>query len=173
MPTIDATLGGANSNSYVTEAEADAYWSTQLYDTWTAATSDDKQRALIQATDRIDKEDFYGDRKDVTTPQRLKFPRTGLDKIDGIDINDVIPRQIKEATYELAKYLLTTDMNGIQTVTTQTKKKKKVSSLEIEYAIDSGQADVKTTADFPENVSLLLDDLVVGGGTTGGWFYVG
>ena len=172
MPIIDATpIGTATNNSYVTEAEADAYWATQLYDTWTAQTAEQKQRALISATDRIDKENFYGSL--VANTQRLEFPRTGLDDIDGRDINSIIPRQVKEATFELAKYMITTDMNGIETVTTQTIAEEKVSSLQVKYAVDSSNPDTKTTADFPENVNLLLEDLTKGGGSGSAFFYLG
>ncbi len=41
--TIDATLSGANSNSYVTLIEADDYFDSRLYsDVWTATLDDDK-----------------------------------------------------------------------------------------------------------------------------------
>ncbi len=48
MPLI-VTPGGATSNSYVTLAEANALLADELVDTtaWTAATDDDKTRALI------------------------------------------------------------------------------------------------------------------------------
>ena len=38
--SIDATPNGANSDSFMTVAEADTYWSTNLYATnWVAGTN--------------------------------------------------------------------------------------------------------------------------------------
>ncbi len=53
--TIDATLQGASANSYVTLAEANAYFETTPDDsTWTDKTDDQKNRALISANRFID-----------------------------------------------------------------------------------------------------------------------
>lgn len=55
MPII-ATPGGSTSNSYVTVAEATALLADELVDVtaWTAATEDDKTRALITAARMLD-----------------------------------------------------------------------------------------------------------------------
>ena len=63
--TIDATLSGANANSYVTLAEANAYFETVPSSTqWDNKQDDKKNRALIAATRWIDSLVFYGDRCD-------------------------------------------------------------------------------------------------------------
>ena len=56
MPTLNATKGAADQNSYVTIAEADAYLD-ELYLTedWFQLSDDDKARLLIMATKQIDK----------------------------------------------------------------------------------------------------------------------
>ncbi len=47
---IDATVAGADSNSYVTMAEADAYFAGRLHaDAWDTATQADKEKALVSA----------------------------------------------------------------------------------------------------------------------------
>ena len=57
--TIDATLQGASANSYVTLADANAYFETTPDDsTWVNKTDDQKNRAIISATRFID--DFEG-----------------------------------------------------------------------------------------------------------------
>ena len=101
---IDATLGGASANSYVTLAEADAYFETVPdSSTWTDKDEDAKNRALISATRWIDGLSFYGDR--CTETQALKWPRDNY-KVDGIDLAcTLIPEPIKTATYELARAL--------------------------------------------------------------------
>jgi len=49
--TIDATIKGANANSYATLAEADAYFETSPSSTqWDNKQDDKKNRALIAAT---------------------------------------------------------------------------------------------------------------------------
>ncbi len=102
--TIDATLQGASANSYVTLAEADAYFETVPSDTtWQNKNDDRKNRALISATRFINDFEFYGDR--CTTTQALKWPRKNY-KVDGVEIKcTFIPDQIKTATFELARAL--------------------------------------------------------------------
>ena len=105
MPAaIDATLSGANANSYVTLAAANTYFETVPNSaTWTDKTDDQKNRALISATRWIDGLSFYGDR--CTTTQALKWPREDY-TVDGIDLAcTLIPDPIKTATYELARAL--------------------------------------------------------------------
>jgi hypothetical protein len=101
---IDATLGGASANSYVTLADADAYFETTPDSTtWDDKTDDQKNRALISATRWIDSLSFYGKRCSET--QALKWPREDY-KVDGIELAcTLIPFGIEVATYELARGL--------------------------------------------------------------------
>ena len=102
--TIDATLGGASANSYVTLADANSYFETVPdSSTWVDKTDDQKNRAIISATRWIDALSFYGDRCSET--QALKWPRKDY-KVDGIELAcTLIPVGIKVATYELARAL--------------------------------------------------------------------
>lgn len=110
---IDATVGGAASNSYVTLAEAEAYFLTRLnVDSWTG-TDDIKNRAISQASLRIDFEEFEGER--YTTTQALKWPRTEMTIDNKTYPVDEIPVAIKNATYELALYMLGKDMTAANT----------------------------------------------------------
>jgi hypothetical protein len=101
---IDATLGGASANSYVTLADADAYFETVPDSTdWVSKSTDQKNRALISATRWIDVLSFYGKRCSET--QALKWPREDY-KVDGIELAcTLIPFGIEVATYELARAL--------------------------------------------------------------------
>lgn len=96
---IDATVGGANSNSYVTLNEANAYFAERIYaDAWDVLV--DQEQALVTATQRIDQEGFMGDRASET--QALKWPRSGVYS-DGVLIADTaIPQKVKDAQCELA-----------------------------------------------------------------------
>jgi hypothetical protein len=103
---LDSTVGGTNSNSYVTRSEGDAYFADRLYkDAWDDADSNEKERALIMATQRIDQEDFDGYRASET--QALKWPRTNV-YIDSYVYlaSDAIPKKLKDAVCELALDLL-------------------------------------------------------------------
>jgi len=102
-PTIDATVAGPESNSYVTLAFADAYFADTLEGReWLGFPSGDRARALISATRKIDMEfRFYGVRAFML--QALKFPRDGDYDADG---NLRIPDGIEYAACELALHIL-------------------------------------------------------------------
>jgi len=107
---IDATSAGTSSNSYITLADAEIYFESRLNITeWTAATDDEKNRALVTATRIIDQNSFVGYR--YTTTQALKFPRTGVPDYDSVVFVDgVIPEPIKDAQCEIALAALTSDL---------------------------------------------------------------
>jgi len=101
--TIDASVGGANSNSFVTRAEAQSYFEGRLgAGKWEPDSTEltDQDRALVMSTSRLDIEKFYGNRVSLT--QRLSWPRSGI-VIDGVAVaQTALPRQLKEACFELA-----------------------------------------------------------------------
>ena len=121
--TIDATVGGANANSYITLANAqniiDGFVEDEDVTAWGTATTDQKNRALYTAAQRLDRERFLGAR--ATDTQALQWPRTGVRKPDTY-INTYavgfpfrittdyftdteIPDQIQKAQVVLAVYL--------------------------------------------------------------------
>jgi hypothetical protein len=104
-PVLVATLAGANSNSYITVADATTYFDNRLDAAdWTAATADNKAASLITATGWLDTLEFYGDRS--ATTQALKWPRINV-TCDGIKADATfIPREILDATCETALALL-------------------------------------------------------------------
>ena len=111
VASIDATVGGADANSYLLITEADAYFDTRLSATdWTDAGAQNKIIALIMSTRVMDKLwDWVSVRTDAT--QALDWPRIGVlaeNKLETI-ANDVIPAALKNATAELAMQLLTED----------------------------------------------------------------
>ena len=85
MPiSINATVGSASANSYITLADAQAIVDGFVEDAdvtaWASATTDQKNRALFTATQRLDRERFLGAR--ATDTQALQWPRTGVRKPD-------------------------------------------------------------------------------------------
>lgn len=107
---IDATVGGESANSYATleefEVWADGRHPATAYD---EATEDERTRALISATVRLDQEQYRGVRASAT--QALQWPRYGAEKPD-LSYSDVwyasdeIPTRVKRAQMDLAYQLL-------------------------------------------------------------------
>lgn len=104
--TLDATVAGAASDSYLTVAAADALAAADLgpeAGKWAAAstTLDQQERALKRATREIDRGWRPGAKHSTT--QRLRWPRA----VD-IDADDapLIPADVAEATYYQAIFVL-------------------------------------------------------------------
>lgn len=136
--TIDETVGGASANSYVTLAEADTFMESRLNaSTWeTDATTDNQNRALVEATRQITLLIWDGRRVDDT--QALSWPRQLARDPDDPNYDyfssTVVPQRVKDATMELAfQYIKagTTDIAALDT--TAGIKRKKVDVLETEY----------------------------------------
>jgi hypothetical protein len=104
-PAIVATAGASNANSYLSEAGADAIAETMLGTlAWSTATSDNKSRALITATNGLETLSYIGTRSSDT--QALSWPRSGASCGDKYPADDDIPREIELATFDLANALL-------------------------------------------------------------------
>lgn len=118
---LDATVGGANSNSFVTLAEAQDYFLVRPVTEWDDADSQEMllilatrvlvawflpSRKLVRADQRS--QDYYLIRPTWTgevasTTQKLPWPRSGMYDGNGNAIlTSVIPDELKWATCELA-----------------------------------------------------------------------
>jgi hypothetical protein len=105
--TVDASVGGAAANSYLTVAAADTIAEYRLGTlAWSTATTDNKGRALIQATTYLDQLGWVGTK--ATTTQALLWPRTDAECGEFSFAANVIPGPIQQATFDLANALLTT-----------------------------------------------------------------
>lgn len=159
--TIDATVGGANANSYLTLAAAELIVEGFVQDddvtAWASATNDQKNRALYTATQRLDRERFLGAR--ATDTQALQWPRTGVRKPDTY-INTYavgfpfritteyytdteIPDQIKKAQVVLAVYL-NNNKDGMGLSGIEDYKSVQIGTLRVESA---GASSMATGAD--------------------------
>jgi hypothetical protein len=82
--TIVETSGAANANSYLSLADAsgiiEGFVENDYVTAWSTATTDQKNRALFTAAQRIDHERFLGAR--ATDTQAMQWPRTGVRKPD-------------------------------------------------------------------------------------------
>lgn len=126
MATIDATVGGANANSYETHAEANAYFDERLplSPAWVASG---QEAALIMATRTLDAlaqpfktffpgpPPYYRVRRcwtgaPASATQRLAWPRVGMFDANGNAIpSTTIPQALKDAEAELAGQLRKAD----------------------------------------------------------------
>ena len=120
---IDATVGGVSANSYLSLVDAQSMIDGMVLSAdvtaWGTATTDAKNRALVSAAQRLDRERFLGARSN--DDQAMQWPRTGVRKPDtyintyavGFPFrittdyftDEEIPDQVKRAQVELAVYL--------------------------------------------------------------------
>lgn len=110
-----STVGASTSNSYVTRAEANAYFQLDMHPNalkWHELEDEVKDAYLIRATKMIDNCPIAGAKYDTDTTsgvpdQALKFPRAQ----DYDDSTEFIPMEVKNATYEQALWLATTGVS--------------------------------------------------------------
>lgn len=108
MPvTIDNAVGGSASNAFVTLAELTSYMEGRLNSTaFDSATTDTKNRAIVEATRELSNLTWKGSR--VTDTQALSWPRQWVQNPDipylaaNYYATDAIPQRVKDATMELA-----------------------------------------------------------------------
>lgn len=118
---LDATVGGASSNSYVTLAEFVTYLTTrpQTPAAVTAATDAEREAALIMATRMIDAYQCWTGASASAT-QALLWPRTGMLTNTGFAMaSNVLPQQLKDAVCELAIAMLVADIFAESDVSVQ------------------------------------------------------
>lgn len=112
---VETGAGVPNAVSYLSEAEADAYFAARGIDAWDNV--DNKEAALIKATDYIEAnygEAWRGYRR--TNTQALSWPRMDVPVVDqsagwpAYYDYTTIPSQIKKATAELALIAASSDL---------------------------------------------------------------
>lgn len=140
--TIDATVGGASSNSYLTLAEAETYMEGRGNKaTWTAASDGDKNIALVEAQREITLLCFIGIRASDT--QALAWPRDWAINPDDPNYayyeNTEIPQRVKDAQAEYAFQYIKAGTTDLGAISPQTNVKKKVVDvLSTEYFSPAG-----------------------------------
>lgn len=141
---------------------------------WDAASFNDKQKSLVNASRLFDKQRWVGAMTDPTTPQPLAWPRTGVPDCDGIVNSDsIIPERVIFGAYELASAILEDALVQSQTNTGSNVRRllarKKVGDLEVEdeteyfSATNSGP---NSSTRFPTSVQEYISCYV--GGQLGG-----
>ena len=158
---LDATVGGANSNSYITVAEADSYFEGMLHtNVWTGMTTAEKVASLVWATRLIDNLFIWYGAKE-TLEQKLDFPRVGIVSRDnavtiGYDyvVGDfILPEELKNAVCELAILLKSTD----RTLESDTKGIKSLGVGSIKLQFEGKEAP----EEIPKSIENMLSNLGV------------
>lgn len=156
MPLVlDATAGGASSNSYVSLADANSYFEGRPFaSAWDDATDPEREKALVYATTILDRERWAG-AKGVTyegaATQALAWPRRWtptlewdaapqlvaewfIDTSIGYYSALTVPTPIVRATCELALEILRAgDSDPFAVDDTSNIKREKTGPLETEY----------------------------------------
>lgn len=135
--SIDATVGGASANSFVTLAEMTTYMEGRLNSSsFDGASTDDQNRALVEATRWLSALSWDGYR--VTSTQALSWPRQWAwdpdNPAQAYFDTDEVPQRVKDATMELANQFLkagTTDIAALDAAAGI--KRKKIDVIETEY----------------------------------------
>lgn len=145
-PAIVATAGASNANSYLSEAGANAIAETMLGTlAWSTATSDNKARALITATNGLETLEWIGNR--ATATQALSWPRIDASCGDKAPDDDEIPREIQLATFDLANALLSdpallrsaaTSESLVTGIPNRDLRRLKLDVMELEWRTDTG-----------------------------------
>jgi hypothetical protein len=182
---LDATVGGANANSFITVAEGDEIATYEFNnEAWLLATNDDKIRALISSTFQLNGLPWVGER--ATTTQALAWPRINAEINGRLVASTEIPREVKLATFELSKAILTENAAGapaapsgdlIPGIPNSQLKRAKLDVLEIEWRTE-GLPSNRTSAysvlvSRAPNLSTILSGTLTTLGTGGSGLLVG
>jgi hypothetical protein len=123
--TVEDGTGKSDANSYISLADANLYFETHPQATaWNAATDDNKNRLLITAARILDNCVNFNGYK-INAIQALQWPREeardpdssggGIQHIAGSPVSDgyfasnAVPKGIKDAQCELARFILAED----------------------------------------------------------------
>lgn len=154
--SLDATLAGANANTYVLVADADAYFVARGNAAWAAASNGVKEAALLKATQYLDSYYEYQGVKQ-TRAQALQWPRSWV-SIDGyIQDAGTLPKRLTDACCELALRNISADI--APDIETKLTTSETVGPISVTYAQSQRNAGRKTF-DF---VDALVAKLTVNG----------
>lgn len=151
---VEDGSGLSSATSYVSVADADDYFAIDANnEAWDALPEEQKEFFLAWATRYIDQKVNWKGSK-ATSVQGLRWPRVYVKDRDGVYIeDDVIPTQVKQITYEVARWLMDNDPAAGSDV--ENLKKVVVDVVEIEYQDQTSQTSFPT----------LFSDILQGIGT--------
>jgi hypothetical protein len=108
---VEDGTGLSNATSYVAEADADQYFDNRpnhaSISYWSAASSAEKQGALVEATAYLDSHYIWASGVKTAKANALDWPRLGAYDAEGYEIlTTEIPQRLQDACCELAIRIL-------------------------------------------------------------------
>lgn len=145
-------------DSFVSVVDADTYWTEHSGGTnWAAANNSDKEKALREASQYIDKNYTWRGNHPGTESQLLSWPRQNVvDRKGRIISSGSVPTEIKNATAWLAEQALDGALVEVKNRGGRVSSLK-AGSVEIDY---EANAPSQKTFDY---LDMLVSDLVKGG----------
>jgi len=150
------------TDSYISAANADTYWSNRNNSVWAAAASEDKEKALRFATEYIDGSydgRWIGEHPGASS-QVLAWPRNGALDSEGRSVTG-IPQRVADATARLALDALTDFLSAAEDRGGRISRAA-VGPLDVSYFRDAPAGTA-----FPY-LDLMLKSLLTPGSTGGG-----
>lgn len=134
---VEDGTGKSDATSYVCVADADAYWTDRGTPTeWAAASSTDKQQALVKATSFIEAGYLWSTGSIGSTTQALGWPRlNSYDRHGLLFDTDEIPQVLKDAVTELAQKVL--EGETLSADVTDRVDKETIGPISVDYATAS------------------------------------
>jgi hypothetical protein len=132
---VEDGSGLTNSNSYSSVSTADEYFDAGLYaSTWQETLQSHRERALVQATRLLDFHvTWNGSKNDYD--QALEWPRANAyDRNDWLIDHQSVPRDVRHATAEFARWLLD-GRRDLESGETGRVKRVKADTVEVEFAV--------------------------------------
>lgn len=153
--TLVSTPASASANSYCTAAEGDAYHEGHSHASiWAAATAGTKEAALVHATRLLDLK-YKWKSWPTTTTQALLWPRSSV--MDFLQLSFIdsmtIPSHLKNATAELARLLIGSDITAESDIEANGLTGLKVGSIELSFS-----KDFKAEDELPDSVTDLIPE---------------
>ncbi len=108
---VEDGTGVTDATSYVSVEEADDIITMNIHASasWAALVDGDKEKLLAWASRYLDERTRWFGTKAVPA-SALRWPRVGVIDRDGIELSStMVPRQLKIATAEMARYLIDED----------------------------------------------------------------
>lgn len=171
MPVVvEDGSGVADATSYVSEADAAAYFQRRGVEAWLDADPEEQEAALVRATAGLDtlyRGRWQGQKMHAT--QALAWPRSErlgedlpLTDMDGVPVpTDMVPLAVRNAACEVALIELSERFVGEPIRRSDMIKRKKTDVLETEWF--EGAERLAGGAKYP-HIDQMLAGLVVGGG---------
>lgn len=158
---VEDGSGLANSEAYISVADADSYFASLGEAAWAAASSTVREQALRRAASFLDDryEGRWRGRKNTAT-QALRWPRYGVVTPDALEVaTNSIPEKLRRANAVAALLVV----QGVSLFVNETEGEGSLAAERIKVGpieVDESFAGAKSTAPVLPEIDALLKDLL-------------